>query len=202
MEPEESIDLALRENKKPIFISDSGDNTTGGAPGINTLLLQILMNKNLGDKKVAVAAILDRGACKKLSQYEVGEKLTIDVGINYDQYSSPVRIKGELKAKGDLMGYYASKNDVVGSVYTVSDGNIDLVVADEGDSFTTINHFTAAGLDIDDYDVIIIKQGYLFDELSKISKLHIMAMTPGATNLRVDDLEFNNLIRPMYPLDK
>src|SRR5690606_13354075 len=122
LEPEETIDIALRQNMKPIFITDSGDNTTGGAPGINTLLLQILMNKDVGDKKVAVAGILDRDACEKLSQYEVGDKVVIDVGINYDQYSAPVRLDGVLKAKGDLMGFLSSKDDVVGNTYTVSVG--------------------------------------------------------------------------------
>lgn len=202
LEPEETMDIALRQNMKPIFITDSGDNTTGGAPGIDTVLLKILMDRDVGEKKVAVAAILDREACKKLSQYEVGEKVSIDVGIHYDENSASVRLDGELKVKGDLLGFLSSKNDVVGNAITVSVGNIDVVVIDQGDSFTTLNHFTAAGLNIDDYDILIVKQGYLFTELSAVSKFHIMAMTPGACNQRVEDLEFKNLIRPMYPLDK
>lgn len=201
--PEEAIDRALREDKKPIFITDSGDNTTGGAAGINTYLLQLLMKKDLGDKKVAVAAILDEPTYEKLSSYEAGDKVTVDVGVNYDTYSAPVRLDGVVKAQGELLGYYTSKNDVVGKVCTVSVGNIDVVVANHGDSFTTINHFTKAGLDIDDYDIIILKQGYLFPELSAIlGVFHIMALTPGATNLNLEDLEYHRISRPMYPLDK
>ena len=202
LEPEESIDLALSQSMKPIFITDSGDNTTGGAPGIETVLLRLVMEKDLGDKRVAVAGILDRDACKELSQYEVGEKVSIDVGINHDENSAPVRLDGVLKNKGDLMGFLSSKDDVVGNAITVSVGNLDVVVQDQGDSFTTLKHFTAAGLNIDDYDIIIIKQGYLFTELTSVSAFHIMAMTPGACNQRVEDLDFQNLIRPMYPLDK
>lgn len=100
------------------------------------------------------------------------------------------------------MGYYSSKNDVTGHVCTVSMGDIDVVVANGGDSFTTVNHFTRAGLDINDYDVAIVKQGYLFAELAAIASLHIMALTPGACNLIIEDMEFHNLLRPMYPLDK
>jgi len=40
LDTEEAIGRALNEKKKPVFISDSGDNTTGGAPGVNTLLLK------------------------------------------------------------------------------------------------------------------------------------------------------------------
>src|SRR5699024_3850882 len=202
LEPEKAVDKSLQLDEKPIFITDSGDNTTGGAAGIDTLLLQILQKKDIKNKKVIVAGIFDEKAYNKLSSFKVGEKVTIDVGINYDENSAPVRLNGELKAKGDLLGYYASENDVVGKVCTVSMGNIDVVVTSIGGSFTTINHFTRADLDINDYDIILVKQGYLFDELSSISKYHIMAMTPGATNLILEDLEFKNLNRPMFPLDK
>lgn len=200
--PEESLDRALAEEGRPVFVTDSGDNTTGGAPGINTLLLRKLMKKDLKGKKVVVAAILDKGAYEKLACHEVGEQVAVDVGINHDRDSFPVRVEGILKAKGDLMGYYSSKNDVTGHVCTVSMGDIDVVVANGGDSFTTVNHFTRAGLDINDYDVAIVKQGYLFAELAAIASLHIMALTPGACNLIIEDMEFHNLLRPMYPLDK
>lgn len=202
LRPEQALERALKEEGKPVFITDSGDNTTGGAPGINTLLLQKLVKKNLNGKKVAVAAILDKEAYEKLCCYSVGQHVTLDVGMNHDSDSAPVKVEGILKAKGELMGYYSSKNDVTGQVCTVSMGDVDVVVANAGDSFTTLNHFRRAGLDINDYDIIIVKQGYLFAELTAIAKLHIMAMTPGACNLIVEDLEFHNLLRPMYPLDK
>ena len=197
-----ALDRALAEEGKPVFITDSGDNTTGGAPGINTLLLQKLIKKDLKNKKIAVAAIMDAAAYEKLASHQPGDKVSVDVGVNYDSDSAPVRLDGTLTVKGDLLGYYSSKNDVTGQVCTISLGNIDVTVANQGDSFTTINHFVRAGLNIDKYDVIIVKQGYLFDELSKIAHLHIMAMTPGACDLNVENMEFHQLLRPMYPLDK
>lgn len=202
LDPEQSIDRAIQEDIKPVFITDSGDNTTGGAAGIDTLLLQLLIKKNLGKKRVLVAAIYDEDAYQKLSSRNIGDEVTLSVGIDYDINSKPVHLNGLLKAKGDLLGYYSSENDVVGKVCTVSVNNIDVVISSLGGSFTTVNHFTQAGLNLENYDVIIVKQGYLFDGLTKISKLHIMAMTPGPTNLKVEDLEFKNLIRPMFPLDK
>src|SRR5690625_3301406 len=110
LEPEEAINRALSEDKKPIFISDSGDNTTGGAAGLDTLLLRHLIKKDLGDKKALVAAIYDEKSYEELSAFEVGAKVNIDVGFNYDKYSSPVQLQGTLKTKGDLLGYQTSKN--------------------------------------------------------------------------------------------
>lgn len=202
LDADEAIERAVSESNGPVFITDSGDNTTGGAAGINTLMLQKLIKKELKNKKVVVAAIWDKKAYEKLASYNVGDSVSVDVGVNFDADSAPVKVNGILKAKGDLLGYYSSKDDITGHVCTVSMDNIDVVVASGCDSFTTIKHFTKAGLNINDYDVIIVKQGYLFVELASIASLHIMAMTPGACNLLVENMEFHNLLRPMYPLDQ
>lgn len=200
--PKEAVDRAISENATPVFISDSGDNTTGGAAGINTVMLRLLKEKDLGDKKALVAAIFDKETCEKLSAYEVGDQVSVEVGIGYDQDSAPVQLDGVLKAKGDLLGFATAAKDKVGDTCTISVGNLDVVVASGGDSFVTINHFTQAGLDVNDYDIIVVKQGYLFDELAAVSELDILCLSPGATYLLVEELEFHNLLRPMYPLDK
>ncbi|MDY0393451.1 M81 family metallopeptidase [Virgibacillus halophilus] len=51
LEPVEAIQRALEGASKPVFISDSGDNSTAGAPGMSTLLLQMLRDSDLKDKK-------------------------------------------------------------------------------------------------------------------------------------------------------
>lgn len=202
LNPDEAIERALAEEKKPVFISDSGDNTTGGASGINTLLLQKLTEKDLGDKKVLVAAIYDKETCEELMEFAAGDSVTVEVGVDYDENSTPVKLEGEIKAKGDLLGFATAAKDKVGDVVTVSEGNIDVAIANGSDSFVTLNHFNAAGLDYLEYDVIIVKQGYLFDELAEVSALDILCLSPGGTYLLVEELEFTRLRRPMYPLDK
>jgi microcystin degradation protein MlrC len=201
LEPQEAIDRALDEIAKPVFISDSGDNSTAGAPGMSTLLLQLLKEKDLRGKRVLISAIYDSNAFRQLNAHVVGEQVVVKVGTDVDKYSSPVELKGVLKAKGDLLGYLNATNDKVGETCTLSLGNLDVVIANRGDSFITINHFTRAGVDVNDYDVIVVKQGYLFDELSAISKLDIMAMTPGATYQRIENIEYENIPRPIFPMD-
>ncbi|MDY0393508.1 M81 family metallopeptidase [Virgibacillus halophilus] len=51
LEPDEAIQTALSSELRPVFISDSGDNTTGGAVGVNTVLLEMLLDDNPRDKK-------------------------------------------------------------------------------------------------------------------------------------------------------
>lgn len=202
LEPKEAIETALKADVSPVFISDSGDNTTGGAVGINTTLLkELLSREEFYGKKVCVAAIYDEKAYEACSKYDVGDQVHVELGIDYDEDSKPVEIRGVLKAKGDLMGYLGNTDDKVGDTCAIAVGNIDIVIANKGDSFITVNHFKSAGLELSDYDVIIVKQGYLFPELSERSKLDILALTPGATYQLIEKLNFHHVKRPVYPLD-
>lgn len=201
LEPEEAIDRALDEQSKPVFISDSGDNSTAGAPGMSTLMLKSFKERDLKGRKVLISAIYDADAFKQLNSHETGDQVTIKVGTKVNKDSMPVELKGKLKAKGDLLGYLNATNDKVGETCTISIGDLDVIIANRGDSFITINHFTRAGVDVNDYDVIVVKQGYLFDELSAISKLDILAMTPGATYQRIENIAYRNIPRPIFPMD-
>ncbi|WP_099361203.1 M81 family metallopeptidase [Fredinandcohnia onubensis] len=193
LETEDAVNKSLNENVKPIFVSDSGDNTTAGATGFNTVLLRSYLSKQPTDKKVLISAIFDSEAYSELNQFEVGQEVSVEIGRNVDEFSEKVKVQGTLKAKGDLLGYLNASDNKVGDVCTISSGNVDIVVANRGESFITINHFTRAKLDLDVYDVIVLKQGYLFDELSKISKLDILAFTPGATYLNIKKLDYQNI---------
>src|SRR5690625_2228383 len=187
LEPEASVERAMKEQVRPVFISDSGDNTTAGATGMNTVLLDLFKDNDIAQKRVLIAAIHDINAFSVLDTHEIGDAVSVEVGMNYNVNSTPVVIEGTLKAKGDLLGYLNATNDKVGEVCTVSMGNVDIVIANRGESFITLNHFTRAGLDVNLYDIVVVKQGYLFDELSSISKLDILAMTPGATFQKIKE---------------
>src|SRR5690606_9796140 len=100
LDPEESVDRALNEQLKPVFISDSGDNTTAGAIGMNTLLLDLFKNKDLGRKKVLISAIHDPMAYEKLKSCSIGESVTVEVGTKIDENSQPVLLEGTITSKG------------------------------------------------------------------------------------------------------
>lgn len=202
LETQEAIKVALESDKGPVFISDSGDNTTGGAVGINTVLLQqFLSGKSNNGKKVCIASIYDDQAFKECEKVQIGDEVNIHIGIDYDENSQSIPVTGILKNKGDLLGYLGVSNDKVGEVYVISTGNIDVVVANKGDSFITLDHFSVAGLDIEKYDIIVVKQGYLFSELVSISAASILAKSPGATYQYLEELTFKHLSRPIFPLD-
>lgn len=51
LQPKAAIETAIKSPSKTVFITDSGDNTTGGAVGTYTVLLEILLNVDTKDKK-------------------------------------------------------------------------------------------------------------------------------------------------------
>lgn len=202
LEPEEAIQAAMDFKGKPVFITDSGDNTSAGAPGQNTLVLkQFLDLEDDQGKKVLIAAITDPSCANQLLKYELGEQVSFAVGTNLDELSRSVELTGVIKAKGQVnQNRNGAKN--VGKVVTVRlSDHLDLAVSTSYLPYTEIQQFEAANLDINEYDVIVVKLGYLFPELNEIAKTHIMTLTPGATYQYTERLPRKRVFRPIYPID-
>jgi len=200
LSPHEAMRYALRYEGSPVYISDSGDNTTGGAVGDQTVMLrEFLSCRDLNRKKVLVTNIWDENAVNECSKYAEGDRVALSVGTARDENCRPVKIEGVLKKKGVLNGYMGCAEDIVGKTVTISVGNLDFVITDKPGSFISFSHFSSAGLDVSDYQVIVVKQGYLFAELSKAAKLAILALTPGATHQIIENLHFKRIVRPLYP---
>src|SRR5699024_10163852 len=81
LKPEKAIQTALESELKPVFITDSGDNTTGGAVGTYTYFLELLLKKNLGNKKVCLTSVLDKEAIEDCNKYSIGDKVQLNIGI-------------------------------------------------------------------------------------------------------------------------
>lgn len=63
------------------------------------------------------------------------------------------------------------------------------------------NH-ESVGLSLLDYKIVVVKLGYLWDKLRRISDKTIIALTPGASCESVERMQFCNIKRPIYPIDK
>ena len=133
-------------------------------------------------------------------RYNEGDRITVSIGKDYDDNTRAVTVNGVLKKKGSLYGFMGNEKQAVGKAVTITAGPVDVVITDRPGSFITVGHFEGAGLNISDYHVIVVKQGYLFPELREISELSILALTPGATHQLVENLEYKNIIPPVYPL--
>lgn len=198
MMPKEAIEYAFQAKGAPVFITDSGDNTTAGAEGEGTLMLSLLMAHQV--KNALVCAITAKDVVAQLIQKNVGEQVEIQIGENAEEKNIvPVHIKGEIKSFGKVLGWAGEE---CGNGVTISCGDIDVVLTDVRAAFISREHIENMGVNVHDYQGIVLKLGYLFPKLRQISNHHIFALTPGASTNLFETLDYRNIRRPMYPLDR
>ena len=165
--PEKVVETA-RAMAKPVFVSDSGDNTTAGAAGESDFLLKIFRGTGL---KTLFTSLYDPDAVAK-----------------YANASTVV-------CRGKILGFVGEES---GEGVVVRDGNVDIVYSTVRTSFTMKEHFVAMGLNPADYDVVVVKQGYLWPGAASLAASQIFCMTPGTATNDFSTLPFKNLEGEYY----
>jgi len=202
--PDKAVQMAL-ECDGLSFITDSGDNTTSGAPGWNTFVLHQFLALESLTKRVLFATICDPATYKQLLAVEDGADTHIDLGVNYDQYSAPVALDVTVKCKGPITGFMYrdhSKAYAHCVIVNVKGTPIDIMVADGRFAVVEVHQLADAGAPVENYDIVIVKQGYIFPEFKAIGKLCVMSLTMGATPQDTKNIPFKRIMRPMYPIDE
>ncbi|OUP10906.1 microcystin degradation protein MlrC [Collinsella sp. An2] len=204
-EPDEALAMALACKGRPAFITDSGDNVTSGAMGANTFVLQQVLEIQNLDQKVLFAAIHDDNTCHKLGEFAVGTTCKISLGMALDELSSPIELDVEIVAHGRQEGthMYGEHGDY-GPLATVKivDRPVWIVITDNNHSFVEEHQLDACGVPWRDFEVIVVKQGYIHPELKAAGALSVMSLTDGATPQNTKLIKFKRIMRPMYPIDE
>ena len=201
MTPEDAITAALIDKGKCIFISDTGDNTTGGAVGDSTEMLRRLIGQDTKGKRILITTIRDYDSYKILEKKQIGEDVSISVGRNTNSTNKGVEISGKIISKGLVLGYLNCEEDSAGHCVTVRCGNIDVMISDVAGSFISKKHFDAANTPLEDYSISVLKQGYLFSQLRPYADSFYMAITDGTSYHFIERLQYNNIQRPTFPFE-
>lgn len=203
-DPEQALASMMEADNGPVFLTDSGDNITAGAPGENTYVLrQVLELDNYKNKKILFSMIKDKQISDNyLVSKVVNDSVDFDLGKGDTELAKKVHIKGTLIATGELHNHYHDIN-VVGKCYTIKLDNlpITIIVGDYPVSFAERAQYEWANINMDEYNFIIVKQGYLYPELKAMAKKYVMSLTDGACMQRTERLNYKQVIRPIYPLD-
>jgi len=162
----ENLVAAVRNMAKPVFVSDSGDNTTAGAAGESDFLLTFLRGTGL---RTLFTSLYDPNAVAKYAGQAVG--------------------------RGRILGFVG---EGAGEGVVVRDGNVDIVYSTVRTSFTMKEHFAAMGVDAKDYDVVVVKQGYLWPGAAELAATQVFCMTPGTATNDFSTLPFKNLVGDYY----
>ena len=203
-DPEPALEAMLKAPEGPVFLTDSGDNVTAGAPGSNTTVLkQVLALKDYHGKNILFAGITDKSLYDRfLSAKKPGDHVEFEVGAEIDELSAKVPLKGTILSFGDLHRHYHDET-VVGGCATIKLDDIPVTVniGNSPVSFAEREQYEWAGIDMDQYSLIIVKQGYLYPQLKAMAKNYVMSLTKGACYQRTETFDFKCIMRPMYPYD-
>ena len=200
---EDSIDMALNFNDRPFVITDSGDNTTSGATGWNTLLLRKLLASN-SNKKMLFASIRDEECFNYLDKCQNND-CHIRLGVGRDKNSPSLDLDVIKMKKAPI--YLAHGEVTIGTLgegilVRIKDTNIYVIVANKTGRITNATHLDVFDINWLDFDIVVVKQGYIFPEFKSGCKGYIMALTDGDTLQDTKHIGFKHIMRPMYPIDE
>ena len=205
--PEDALAMALSFEGKPFVITDSGDNTTSGATGWNTFILrQALAAKS--DKRILFASICDPKTCDLLDGLNLGTKTEIELGVGHDAMSEKVKLEVTVLSKGEVVRPIGIGTEGIAKTFGkcvvvhVEGTAIDIIVANHRQSYAHAIQFESAGVNWMDYDVTVVKQGYIFPYLKENAAGYVMSLTDGATPQDTASIPFKRIIRPMFPVDQ
>ena len=205
--PEDALAMALSFEGKPFVITDSGDNTTSGATGWNTFILrQALAAKS--DKRILFASICDPKTCDLLDGLNLGTKTEIELGVGHDAMSEKVKLEVTVLSKGEVVRPIGIGTEGIAKTFGkcvvvhVEGTAIDIIVANHRQSYAHAIQFESAGVNWMDYDVTVVKQGYIFPYLKENAAGYVMSLTDGATPQDTASIPFKRIMRPMFPVDQ
>ena len=185
--PEECVRRAIAGEEKRIFITDSGDNTTAGAEGTSEDILKLFLNAR-PVKKTCVAGITDLEIVETLWNKKDGETVSVE----------KLGCQGTIKAHGEILGW---AKEIIGRSLTISFDNVDAVFTEKRSAFIEKGNFDKANVDLLEYEIVVVKLGYLFEELKPYADRELFALSDGASCVELARLNLQRIARPMYPLE-
>ncbi len=189
---EGAIKTAMAAKESTVFISDSGDNTTAGATGDNPGVLGALLAAKVKD--AVFAGIVDAPGVEACEKAGVGAKVNLEIGGTIDKViSKPMKISGKV--------LFITPAEVARKAVVVEVQGVQVVLLKDIRSFTAPKDFKEVNIDPLAHKIVVVKLGYLFQELRDIAPRTIMALTPGFANQVIESLPYKNTRRPIYPLD-
>ena len=207
--PEQAAQLAkhFTGESKPLVIADYSDNPGAGSYGDATNLLKALLEA--GVEEASFGAVCDPQAAQILSHRRLGEKITIDLGGKNDPDlgGGPLRLTGEiLKNYG---GNYVSEGPMYAGL-TKSFGptavfrveGVDILVTTHNLQILDRMQFASFGIHQEKLKVVALKSMQHFRAAYEPLAAKVIVCDSGAlARPRRSTLPFQNVRRPIYPLD-
>jgi microcystin degradation protein MlrC len=187
---------AFDSDQRPFFISDSGDNPTGGGSNdVAWFLGHLLATPELasGERSAIWASCVAPDAVRACVRAGVGGSVNVDVGGCFGG-GDPVAVSGTVT-------HVEHDDPVGGDIAVVRSGGVHAVLTSRRKPFHYVADLEKLGLDPAQHDITAVKIGYLQPDLYQAAKGWVLALTPGGVDQDLNRLEYRHVLRPIHPLD-
>ncbi|WP_428771193.1 M81 family metallopeptidase [Treponema sp. HNW] len=193
--------LSIEEGVYPVVLSDSGDNpTAGSSQDVTNFLKEIMADSYLSslNPPLCYQAFYDPALVE--AAFKAGEGSIVEgtLGAAFDTVkSSPIAVKARVKKL--CKAWPGAQNS---DMALIDVQGIDVIVTSKHVGCYDPEMMRALGIEPEHCKAIVVKLGYLEPEIRAIAKRSMLVLTDGSTNEVFSRLEYKELPRPIYPLDK
>jgi microcystin degradation protein MlrC len=201
-----AVAQALAADGRPVILADIADNTGGGAAGDGTEILRELLR--VGARGATLACLWDPAAAAACARAGAGATVTLDVGGKVDdRHGAPIRLTGRVRALSD--GCFVHK----GPMFRGLPGRLGLTaVLDVNDvKIILISHrwqtldpemIRFVGIDPAAEKILVVKSTIHYRAaFEPLAPTIIEVDAPGLSSSNLARFTFQNVRRPIYPLD-
>ena len=200
---DECLEQAVTSEKRPFWISDSGDNPgAGGADDTTHALARLLARPEIhgGQVSALMVSLVDPESADAATTLGVGGRGEFTVGGRIDARDpGPVALRAEVTALDE------APNTGRSAALRVLDGDretgLTVVVTGRRSQWATRSMFARLGLSMTGFDVVTVKMGYLEPEQYEAAAGWLLALTPGGVDQDLLRLGHSRIDRPMIPFD-
>ncbi len=203
--PVTAVKRALAASQGLIILSDTGDSVFGGAPGDSTQILRAMLD--VGVDQPALVPIVDAEVVQQAISAGVGSTIHVAVGgKRAPNFHQPVPITAQVLAIGGgrIQEKLVSLESFdMGRAVLLAVGTIRLVVSERegigGNHPVVYRHF---GVEPATAKMVVLKTASNFQYYTELASEIIRVDTVGPTMSRLEDFAWQQLPRPIWPLDE
>jgi microcystin degradation protein MlrC len=201
-----AVAQALRAERLPVVLVDTGDNVGGGSAADGTVILHEMLRQGATDGVVCLFAPEEVRQCTAAG---VGQTVRLTVGGKVDRlHGEPVAVTGRVRLLHD--GTYV-EHEVRHGGRRVNHMGLTALVEIEGRNLLVLNslrhppfslgQLTCLGIDPRRQRLLVVKAAIAYKAAYvPVAGTIIEVDTPGLTAVNPERLTYQHIRRPMYPL--
>ena len=201
-----AVHKTIYSDKHPVILVEMGDNIGGGSPGDSTIIFEELMKQKASE---FVVVLYDPECVETCIKSGVGNEISLQVGGKTDRlHGNPVAITGKIRMIHD--GHFVEseprhggqKYHNQGLTAVVAVGDSLIVLTSNRQTPFSLQQLLSLGINPVETHIIVVKAAIAYRAAYEpIADKIIEVDTPGLTAVNPQHFSYQNVRRPIFPLD-